>query len=227
MKKLPLLGVALALLALGGCASDTTTFTDDDAQAILFGQLTQAEFSSLGLTPGSNTIATDSVKSYVAGVTDGDSVIDPKECANAVRLLILADQDKNSADTFYALPTLTSGETSISVKGRLFATDGAAQKFVGDFEKANQGCPAFTDTQGNQSIDLTVTVSESADDSKGFRLDTVAGAPDGATTFRTYIVREGNLVIAIQGVTKTDDDANLLVATSAAIYAQLTAGQAE
>lgn len=225
MTTLPLLGAVLALLTLTGCAGGTAAFTDDDAQAILFGEVTQASLASLGLTPASNTIATDSVSSYVAGVTDGDSVIDPEKCANSARLLILADQDRDSADRFYAIPALTSGATTISVKARLFSGDRAAQSFVGDVEKANRECPSFTDTQGGRSIQLRVTVSESATDGKGFRLDTVAGTPGGATTIRTYLVREGNLVLAVQAPTRTDGDATLLVAAAAAIYARLTAGQ--
>ena len=223
MKK-SLLAVALvAVLALSGCAADKATFTDDDAKAILFGQVTQASLTSLGLTPSSNTIATDSVKNYVAGVTDGAAGITPAECANAARLLILADQDKESADTFYALPNLTSGKTVIGVKARLFTSDSAAQKFIADFQKANEDCPKFTaDTD-----QVEVTVSEAADDSKGFRLDTVAGVDNQFLTIRTYIVREGNLAVAVQAKTDTDDDANLLIAASAAIYAQLTNGQSE
>jgi hypothetical protein len=211
----------IAVLALSGCAADRATFTDDDAQAVLFGQVTQASLTSLGLKAASNTIQTDSVKNYLAGVTDDDSGIVPAECANSARLLVLADQDKNSSDTFYALPNLTSGSTVIGVKARLFSSDSAAETFVGEFQKANEECPKFT--AGSDQVE--VTVSEAADASKGFRLDTVAGVNNQLLTIRTYIVREGNLAIAVQAQTNTDDDANLLVAASAAIYAQLTAGQ--
>ncbi len=222
-----LVGLALVILALAGCAPETATFTDDGAKSILFGQVTQASLSSLGLRPVKNEIATDSVKNYVAGVTDKTSGIDPAECADSARLLILAKQDKSSDDIFYALPNLTSGDTAIAVKARLFTSDNEAQKFVADYQKANEGCPEFTDTENGTTVGVRVTVSEAAEDSKGFRLDTVAGTAADATTFRTYIVREDNLVVAVQGATKDDTDANLLVAASAAIYAQLTAGQAE
>ena len=226
MKKL--LGAALVLLALAGCAAPATaTFTDEDAQSVLFGQVTQASLKSLGFSPSSNTIATDSVKNYVAGVTDTAADVEPAECANALRLLILTDQDADSTDTFYALPNLTSGTTTVAVKARLFGSDDAAQKFIADFQKANEGCPDFTATANGSTDQVNVTVSEVADESKGFRLDTVAGVDNEVLTYRTYIVREGNLAVAVQGATKTDDDANLLVAASAAIYAQLTNGQAE
>lgn len=226
MKRLLALGF-VAVLALSGCAADKATFTDDDAKAILFGQVTQASLTSLGLTASSNTIATDTVQHYVAGVTDGDAGIDPEKCANSARLLILADQDKASADTFYALPNLTSGPTVIGVKARLFASDSAAQKFVEQFQKANEDCPKFTAVNDGSTDQVEVTVSEAADDSKGFRLDTVAGVNNQLLTIRTYIVREGNLAIAVQAQTNSEDDANLLIAASAAIYAQLTNGQAE
>ena len=223
MKKL--LGVALiALLALTGCAAPAATFTDDDAKAILFGEVTQTSLSSLGLTPASNTIASDSVGAYLKGV--GETDIEPAECANSARLLVLADQDAESTDTFYALPNLTSGATTIAVKARLFGSDAAAQRFVADFQKANEGCPDFTATVNGSTDRVNVTVSEVSDDDEGFRLDTVAGVDGEVLTIRTYIVREGNLVIALQAPTNTDDDANLLIAASAAIYAQLTNGQA-
>ena len=227
MKKRLLAVGLVAVLALSGCAADKAAFTDDDAKAILFGQVTQTSLSSLGLTPSSNTIATDSVKNYVAGVTDSAAGITPAECANAARLLILTDQDKQSADTFYALPNLTSGKTVIAVKARLFASDSAAQKFIGEYQKANEECPKFTAENKGSTDQVEVTVSEAAKDSEGFRLDTVAGVDNQLLTIRTYIVREGNLAVALQAQTNTDDDANLLIAASAAIYAQLTNGQAE
>ncbi len=226
MKKLLAVAV-VAVLALSGCAAEKATFTDDDAKSILFGQVTQASLTSLGLTPASNTIQTDSVKNYVAGVTDGDAGIQPAECANAARLLILADQDVNSSDTFYALPNLTSGTTVVAVKARLFGSDAAGAKFIADFQKANEGCPNFTATTNGSTDQVQVTVSEAATDSKGFRLDTVAGVNNQVLTIRTYIVREGNLAVAVQAQTNSDTDANLLVAASTAIYAQLTAGQAK
>jgi len=227
MKKRLLAVGLIAVLALSGCAADKATFTDDDAKAILFGQVTQGSLTSLGLTPSSNTIATDSVKNYVAGVTDADAGIDPASCANSARLLILADQDKESADTFYALPNLTSGSTVIGVKARLFGSDSAAQKFIAEFQKANEGCPKFTAVNNGSTDQVEVTVSEAAKDDKGFRLDTVAGVNNQLLTIRTYIVRESNLAVAVQAKINSDDDANLLVAASAAIYAQLTNGQAE
>jgi len=220
VKRILALAVA-AVLLLSGCAAETATFTDDQAQGILFGQLTQASLNSLGLAAASNTIQTDSVGNYVAGVTDGDAGIEPAECANSARLLILADQDKGSDDTFYVLPNLTSGSTVIGVRARLFGSDGAAEKFMADFQAANEGCPKFT--AGNDRVE--VTVSEAADDSKGCRLDTVAGVDDQLLTIRTDIVREGNLAVAVQAQTNSDTDSNLLVAASAAIYAQLTGGQ--
>ena len=225
MKKL--LGVALiAVLALAGCApASTATFTDDQAQAILYGEVTRTSLGSLGLTPASNTIASDSVGAYLKGV--GETDIEPAECANSARLLILADEDAESTDTFYALPNLTSGATTIAVKARLFGSDAAAQQFVADFQKANEGCPDFTATVNGSTDQVNVTVSEVSDDDEGFRLDTVAGVDGEVLTIRTYIVREGNLVIALQAPTNTDDDANLLIAASAAIYAQLTDGQSK
>lgn len=213
----------VAVLALSGCAAPTVTFTDGQAQSILFGQLTQASLSSLGLTPSSNTIQSDSVGKYVSGVFDSDSDIQPAECADSSRLLVLESQDEKSTDTFYVLPNFTSGTTVIGVKARLFGSDEAAAKFIADFQAANEACPTFT----ADADQVEVTVLEAAEDGKGFRLDTVAGVDNQLLTIRTYIVREGNLAVAVQAQTNTDDDANLLVAASAAIYAQLTNGQAE
>jgi hypothetical protein len=228
MKKLPLLGIAVALLALVGCASDTTaTFTDADARAILFGESTQSALGALTFSGSTNTISTDTVEKYVAGVSGSGDVFDPAACENSVRPLILADRDKASQDTFYALPALVSGSTTVTVQARLFSTDAAAKQFVTDFQKATEGCPAFTDTQNGSTIGVRVSVSEADADGKGFRMDTLAGTSANPSSFRTYIVRDGNLAIAVQGATKTDGDANLLVAASTAFYGQLTAGQSE
>jgi hypothetical protein len=228
MKKLPVLAAAVALLALSGCAADSTaTFDDGAAQTILFGEATQSALGSLGFSGETNTISTDTVQKYIAGVSGGADVFDPAECENSARPLILADKDKSSQDTFYALPTLFAGSTTVAVQARLFSTDAAAQQFVTDFQKAVEGCSAFTDTQGGSTIGVRVSVSEADPDGKGFRMDTLAGTTANPTSFRTYVVRDGNLAIAVQGGTKTDGEANLVVAATTALYAQLTAGDAE
>lgn len=226
MKKLIVVAVA-AVLALSGCAAQPATFTDDDAKQVLFGDITQASLTSLGLSTSDSTIQTDTVANYVAGISDGDTAFDPEECADSARPLVLLGDDAKSTDTFYAMPTLTSGSTSITVRARLFGSDAAAETFIAKFQSANENCTDFTVAQSGKTDQVQLTVSEAADDSKGFRLDTVAGVDNQVITIRTYIVREGNLAIAVQGQTNTDDDANLLVAASAAIYAQLTDGQPE
>lgn len=225
MKKL--LVAALVLVSLAGCTASTTTFTDADAQDIIFGQITQASLTSLGLTAASNTIQSDTVGNYVAGVSDGDTAFEPAECADSARPLVLLEADAESTDTFYALPALTSGSTAITTRARLFGTDAAAQAFLAEFQRANEACSEFTVTQGDTTDHVELTVSEAAENDEGFRLDTVAGVDNQLLTIRTYVVREGNLVLAIQAPTASDADANLLIAASAAFYARLTNGQAE
>lgn len=228
MKKLAVLAATAAVLALAGCSVDTTaTFSDDDAKTILFGEATQSALGSLGFSGETNTIATDTVEKYVASVSGGADVLDPVKCENSVRLLVLLDRDKTSQDTFYELPSLFAGDSTVRVQARLFATDAEAKSFVTDFQKAVEGCPSFTDTNAGSTIGVRVKVSEADADGKGFRMDTLAGTTANPSSFRSYIVREGNLAIAVQGETATDDDANLLVAATTAFYAQLTAGDAE
>lgn len=227
MKKLVLLAAA-ALVALTGCAADThATFTDQQSQTVLFGQGTQSSLGALGFSGATNTIATDTVEKYLEGVKGGGDIFNPATCEDSARVLILANRDAASQDTFYALPALVAGSTIVNVKARLFSTDGAAKQFIADYQKAVEGCPSFTDTQGTDTIGVRVAVSEADADGKGFRMDTLAGTTASPTSFRTYIVREGNLAIAVQGVTATDDDANLLVAASTALYAAMTAGAQE
>lgn len=222
MKKLAL--VVVAVLALSGCAASSAEFTDARAQDVVFGQSAQAELSAIGLTHSGNTISKDSVSAYVAGtVTDSKTTFSPEKCTDAVYLLILGAQDAGSTDTFYAFPSLTSGQSVINVKARLFASDDAAKAFVEKYEKANQDCRDVTATQGTSTDRLQLTVSEAAKDGKGFRLDTLAGVDTKITQYRTYIVREGNLVVAVQGAVPDDASANLVVGASAAIYAQMTA----
>ena len=221
MKKLPLLGIAVALLALSGCATDTTaTFTDADAQTILFGQPTQATLGKLGYTAEKNTLSTASVETYLANVSGNADVIDPAKCANVVRPLLLTDRDASSQDTFYELPHLIAGGSIVTVQARLFSTDAAAEAFLTDFHKAVADCPQFTDTQGSDTIGVAVAVSDPDPDGRGFFMDTVAGTSDAARAFRTYIVRQGNLAIAVQGVANTPADDTLLVDTTSALYAK-------
>lgn len=222
--KLWMLGAAV-ILALTGCAADpTATFTDEQAQTVLFGEKTQSALGAVGFSGETNTISTDTVQKYVAGVSGGTGTFDPAECENSARPLILTDKDASSQDTFYALPGLINGSTTVTVQGRLFGSDASAKQFVAEYQKAVEACSAFTNTQDGSTIGVRVTVSEADPDAKGFRMDTIAGTTANNTSFRTYIVRDGNLAIAVQGATKTDDDANLVVAASTAFYAQLTAG---
>jgi hypothetical protein len=223
MTRLPLLAALVGVLALAACTSAPATYTDDDAKEILFGQATQSSLADLGLTPANNTIQTDSVKNYVAGVTDGSSSIEPAECANSARLLILTDSDKQSTDTFYGLPKLDSAITSISVRARLFASDDAARAFVEDFQKATEACPSFTDA----GTPVAVSVSDSVKDGEGFRLDTVAGAGSEATSFRAFVGRSGNLVVAVVGPVALKEQVTLLESASTALFSRLATGKPE
>lgn len=228
MKKLPLLAAAVALLALSGCAVDSTaSFTDANAQEILFGKDTQASFGTLGYTAEKNTLATDSVGNYLANVADAEDVFKPAKCGNSARPLLLADRDKGSTDTFYELPTLVTGASVVTVQARLFSTDAAAKAFLTDFHTAVAECPQFTDTQGSDTIGVAVAVSDEDPDGRGFFIDTVAGTSDAARTFRTYIVLQGNLAFAVQGIATSDDDDKLLVSTSSVLYARASKGTAE
>ncbi|MBX3098868.1 MAG: hypothetical protein KF761_04745 [Salinibacterium sp.] len=223
MKKLPLLGVAVALLVLSGCATGTTTggtatFADADAQTVLFGKDTQASLAKLGYTAEKNVLSTASVETYLANVSSIADVIDPAKCANTVRPLLLPDRDVNSQDTFYGLPHLITGGLVVTVQARLFPTDADAEAFLADFHKAVADCPKFTDTQGSDTIGVVVSVSDPDPDGRGFFMDTVAGTSDAARAFRTYIVRQGNLAIAVQGVANTADADTLLVNTTSALY---------
>lgn len=218
-----LLALAAVLLLSGCTPSATTTFGGDETESILFGQVTQTSLASIGLTPADNTLQTDTVANYVAAVSGGEFT--PAECGDSARPLVLLRADAASTDTFYALPTLTSGTTAIDVRARRFATDDAAQAFMAAFQFANENCTDFSVTQGGTTDLVNLTVSEAAEQSKGFRLDTVAGVGNQAFTYRTYLVREGNLAISVQGAVTNETDAALIVAASAAIYAQLTRGQ--
>lgn len=228
MKKLPLLVAALALLALSGCAADSTaSFTDADAQEILFGKDTQASFGTLGYTAEKNTLATDSVANYLANVSDATDVFAPAKCGNSARPLLLSGRDASSTDRFYELPTLVTGSAVVTVQARLFSTDAAAKAFLTDFHTAVAACPQFTDTKGGDTIGVAVAVSDQDPDGRGFFIDTVAGTSDAARSFRTYIVLQGNLAFAVQGVATNDADDKLLVNTSSVLYARASKGSAE
>jgi len=229
MKKLSVLAAAAALLALAGCAASApspATFSDPDVKEILFGEAAQASLGELGFTAERNTLATAPVATYLANVASGD-VIDPERCAESARPLLLSGRDADSTDPFYELPTLIAGSSVVTVQARLFADDATAAAFLDDFHAAVAACPQFTDTQasdaqGADTVGVAVAVSDPDPDGRGFFIDTVAGTPEAARSFRTYIVRQGNLAFAVRGAATTDADDALLVGTSSALYARAT-----
>ena len=196
-RAIAIIGTGTVLL-LTGCSSNAPG-VDDPSSAATY---TDAEARDVLIDESGDPIPTLTLAEWYAEASEqAPDTFDPASCRNSVSPVLLYDRDADQVGTIYRPATIEREYDGATVTAaqfvRVFATDAEAAGFVEAFRADRAACREF-EIEGTRVVQGVID-GDFAVDAVGFTFD--VAAPDGSTNGALeWMLRDGNLVIALDGV---------------------------